>query len=290
MPEMSEAELEAMEQRCEQTKAARQQLEEDNEKLDIELRSAREQLAKITEGKDGFESKLAKMEADIESTRIGMKDAEKSFNREKEDFRKDMEDVKEMMKNQARMLQKEFDAEEKKTKEGLDDLGVMEFNAASLGQDIENMHRRIEIQKEQMRMTQKFLEKLEKEKKDIEVMYDKLRKDHDNARADNAKAEVENMELQLQLLPEARTQYLHEAQQRDEGRPKPKKKKNKKKPPPSELDDEEYEESSRGGSSRYDDEPPVRRRGGGSSRQTDRTEKEMSILSARAARNRERDY
>ena len=46
MPEMNEKELEAMEQRCEATKAARQQLEADNDKLDLELMDAKAQLAK----------------------------------------------------------------------------------------------------------------------------------------------------------------------------------------------------------------------------------------------------
>ena len=54
-------------------------------------------------------------------------------------------------------------------KEGVDDLGVMEFGVTSLTADITNMHKRIELQKEQLKMTQKFLEKLEKEKRDIEV-------------------------------------------------------------------------------------------------------------------------
>ena len=61
MPEMNEKELEAMEQRCEATKAARQQLEADNEKLDLELMDAKAQLAKIQEGKDDFEAKLNKV-------------------------------------------------------------------------------------------------------------------------------------------------------------------------------------------------------------------------------------
>merc|ERR1712179_202467 len=77
MPEMNEKELEAMEQRCEATKAARQQLEADNEKLDLELMDAKAQLAKIQEGKDDFEAKLNKSEADIESLRLAMKDGEK---------------------------------------------------------------------------------------------------------------------------------------------------------------------------------------------------------------------
>ena len=67
-------------------------------------------------------------------------------------------------------------------------------------------------------MTQKFLEKLEKEKKDIEVMYDKQRRDHDTLRQDNAAKEMENLELQLQLNPEARAQYQHEASLREEGK------------------------------------------------------------------------
>ena len=58
---MNEKELEAMEQRCEATKAARQQLEADNEKLDLELMDAKAQLAKIQEGKDNFEAKLAEV-------------------------------------------------------------------------------------------------------------------------------------------------------------------------------------------------------------------------------------
>ena len=61
-----------------------------------------------------------------------MKDGEKTFNREKEDFRKDVENIKQMMKDQFRALQKEKEIEERKMKEGLDDLGVMEFNVTSL--------------------------------------------------------------------------------------------------------------------------------------------------------------
>jgi len=256
MPEMNEKELEEMEKRCEATKTARQALEAANEKLDLELMDARSQLAKIQEGKEGFEGKLVEAEAMIEAKRLAMKDGEKTFNREKEDFRKDVENIKQMIKDQYRALQKEKEIEERKMKEGLDDLGVMEFNTTSLQADITNMHRRIELQKEQLKMTQKFLEKLEKEKRDIEIMYDKLRKDHDVSRQENAVKEMENLELQLQLLPEARAQYQHEAAQREEGRPKPKKKKAKKQKRP---DDEysvesEYEESSRGGGSRMEEE------------------------------------
>jgi len=303
---MDEKELEQMESRCEATKAARQALEADNEKLDLELMDAKAQLAKIQEGKDNFEAKLNQTEADIESLRLGMKDGEKSFNREKEDFRKDMENIKQMMKDQQRALLKEKEAEERKMKEGVDDLGVMEFAVTSLNADITNMHRRIELQKEQLKMTQKFLEKLEKEKRDIEVMYDKLRKDHDTSRQDNAAKEMENLELQLQLAPEARAQYQAEAAMREDSRPKPKKKKAKK-PKRDEEDESEYEESSRGGSRMESDDvaPPSKRRGGGGSSKASvyeeeesprparknrgeaHREKEMSVLSARAARNRD---
>merc|ERR1711872_871898 len=103
----NEKELEEMEKRCEATKAARQSLEAANEKLDLELMDARAQLAKIQEGKEGFETKLVEAEAAIEAKRVSMKDGEKTFNREKE-------------------------IEERKMKEGLDDLGVMEFNVTSL--------------------------------------------------------------------------------------------------------------------------------------------------------------
>merc|ERR1711970_144371 len=304
MPEMSEKELEEMEKRCEATKIARQQLEADNEKLDLELMDAKAQLAKIQEGKDNFEAKLVENEAAIEAKRIAMKDGEKMFNREKEDFRKDMENVKQMMKDQARALQKEKEIEERKMKEGVDDLGVMEFNVSSLTADITNMHRRIDLQKEQLKMTQKFLEKLEKEKRDIEIMYDKLRKDHDASRQDNAAKEMENLELQLQLLPEARAQSQAEAQQREEGRPKPKKKKAKKqKRPDDDFEESEYEESSRGGGSRMEEEGSRRRGGGGSkasayedeesprlprkARDEAHREKEMSVMSARERRNRD---
>jgi len=308
MPEMSEKELEEMEKRCEATKVARQQLEADNEKLDLELMDAKAQLAKIQEGKDNFEAKLVENEAAIEGKRIAMKDGEKMFNREKEDFRKDMENVKQMMKDQARALQKEKEIEERKMKEGVDDLGVMEFNVSSLSTDINNMQRRIELQKEQLKMTQKFLEKLEKEKKDIEGVYDKLRKDHDLSRQDNAAKEMENLELQLQLAPEARAQYQAEAAMREDSRPKPKKKKAKKQPRrDDEFEESEYEESSRGGSrmeSADEGSSSRRRGGGGGSRYEDEEEsprparknkgdmhreKEMSILSARERRNRDRD-
>merc|ERR1712002_220089 len=110
-----------------------------------------------------------------------------------------------------KMLMKEKEAEEQKEKEGVDDLGVMEFGVTSLTADITNMHRHIDLQKEQLKMTQKFVEKLEKEKRDIELMYDKLRKDIDVSRQDNAAKEMENLELQLQLAPEARAQYQAEA-------------------------------------------------------------------------------
>merc|ERR1712136_446057 len=302
-PEMNEKELEEMEKRCEATKAARQTLEADNEKLDLELMDAKAQLAKIQEGRDNFEAKLAETETAIEHKRLSMKDGEKTFNREKEDFRKDMENMKQMMKDQMRALMKEKEIEERKMKEGVDDLGVMEFNVTSLNADITNIHRRIELQKEQLKMTQKFLEKLEKEKRDIEVMYDKLRKDHDSSRQDNAAKEMENLELQLQLAPEARAQYQHEANQREEGRPKPKKKKAKKQPRRDDEEESEYEESSRGGSRMdYEDAPPKRK--GGSSKASAYEEeesprparknrgeahrdKEMSVLSARAARSRD---
>jgi len=314
MPEMNEKELEAMEQRCEATKAARQQLEADNEKLDLELMDAKAQLAKIQEGKDDFEAKLNKSEADIESLRLAMKDGEKSFNREKEDFRKDMENMKQIMKDQMKQIMKEKEAEERKMKEGVDDLGVMEFGVTSLTADITNMHKRIELQKEQLKMTQKFLEKLEKEKRDIEVMYDKMRKDHDTHRQDNAAKEMENLELQLQLAPEARAQYQQEAAMREDSRPKPKKKKAKKPKRDEDEDSEYYEESSRGGGSRMESEqdaPSSRRRGGASSKMSyddddsprpqrknrggddhvqRHREKEMSVISARERRNRERDY
>merc|ERR1711922_99813 len=118
-----------------------------------------------------------------------------------------------------------------------------------MGADITNMHKRIELQKEQLKMTQKFLEKLEKEKRDIEVMYDKMRKDHDTHRQDNAAKEMENLELQLQLAPEARAQYQQEAAMREDSRPKPRKKKAKKQQRrDDDYDESEYEESSRGGS------------------------------------------
>ena len=58
---MNEKELEEMEKRCEATKAARQTLEADNEKLDLELMDAKAQLAKIQEGKDNFEAKLSEV-------------------------------------------------------------------------------------------------------------------------------------------------------------------------------------------------------------------------------------
>jgi len=77
MPEMNEKELEEMEKRCEATKAARQSLEAANEKLDLELMDARAQLAKIQEGKEGFEGKLVEAEAAIEAKRVAMKDGEK---------------------------------------------------------------------------------------------------------------------------------------------------------------------------------------------------------------------
>merc|ERR1712212_1100803 len=121
----------------------------------------------------------------------------------------------------------------------------MEFNVSSLSTDINNMQRRIELQKEQLKMTQKFLEKLEKEEKDIEGVYDKLRKDHDTHRQDNAAKEMENLELQLQLAPEARAQYQQEAAMREDSRPKPKKKKAKKPKRDEDEDSEYYEESSR---------------------------------------------
>lgn len=306
MPEMSEKELEEMEKRCEATKAARQTLEAENEKLDLELSDAKDQLAKIQQGKDNFEAKLSETDAVIEAKRIAMKDGEKMFNREKEDFRKDMENIKQMLKDQQRAIQKDKEIEERKMKEGVDDLGVMEFSVSSLGTDITNMQRRIELQKDQLKMTQKFLEKLEKEKRDIEATYDKIRKDHDLSRQDNAAKEMENLELQLQLSPEARAQYQHEAAMREDSRPKPKKKKAKKQQRrDDEYDESEYEESSRGGSrlesmdegssrrrggggggSRYDDEeesprPPRKNRG------EQHREKEMSILSARDRRNRD---
>merc|ERR1712226_676312 len=154
----------------------------------------------------------------------------------------------------GKQIMKEKEAEERKMKEGVDDLGVMEFGVTSLTADITNMHKRIELQKEQLKMTQKFLEKLEKEKRDIEVMYDKLRKDHDASRQENAAKEMENLELQLQLAPEPRAQYQAEAAMREDGRPKPKKKKAKKQPKREDDEDSEsyYEESSRGGGSRME--------------------------------------
>merc|ERR1719234_1186768 len=226
-----------MERRCEATKTARQALEAANEKLDLELMDAKSQLAKIQEGKEGFEGKLVEAEAAIEAKRVAMKDGEKTFNREKEDFRKDVESIKQMMKDQFRALQKEKEIEERKMKEGVDDLGVMEFGVTSLTADITNMHRRIDLQKEQLKMTQKFLEKLEKEKKDIELIYEKLRKDHDATRQDNAAKEMENLEFQSQLAPEARAQYQEEAAMREDSRPKPKKKKAKK--PQRTIDEDE---------------------------------------------------
>merc|ERR1712002_212518 len=307
MPEMSENELEEMEKRCEATKAARQLLEADNEKMDLELMDAKAQLAKIQEGKDNFEAKLVETDAAIEAKRVAMKDAEKTFNREKEDARKDMENIKQMMKDQMRALQKEKEIEERKMKEGVDDLGVMEFNVSSLSTDISNMQRRIELQKDQLKMTQKFLEKLEKEKRDIEIVYDKQRKDHDVMRQDNAAKEMENLELQLQLAPEARAQYQAEAAMREDSRPKPKKKKAKKQQRrEDDYDESEYEESSRGGSrmESMDEGSSRRRGGGGSSRYEDEEEsprpprknrgdqhreKEMSVLSARATRHRDRE-
>jgi len=294
MPEMNEKELEEMEKRCEATKIARQALEADNEKMDLELMDAKAQLAKILEGKDNFEAKLVESEAAIEAKRLAMKDGEKSFNREKEDVRKDLENIKQMMKEQMRALQKEKEIEERKMKEGVDDLGVMEFGVTSLTADITNMHRRIDLQKEQLKMTQKFLEKLEKEKRDIEVMYDKLRKDHDASRQENAAKEMENLELQLQLAPEPRAQYQAEAAMREDGRPKPKKKKAKKQPKREDDEDSEsyYEESSRGGGSRmesksskmsaYEEEDspkPLRK-----DRNEAHRDKEMSVQSARARR------
>merc|ERR1712055_258203 len=193
----------------------------------------------------------------------------------------------------GRALQKEKEIEERKMKEGVDDLGVMEFNVSSLSTDINNMQRRIELQKEQLKMTQKFLEKLEKEKKDVEGVYDKLRKDHDLSRQDNAAKEMENLELQLQLAPEARAQYQAEAAMREDSRPKPKKKKAKKQQRrDDDYDESEDEDSSRrrggGGSSRYEDEeesprPPRKNRG------DQHREKEMSVLSARATRHRDRE-
>merc|ERR1712055_681986 len=116
----------------------------------------------------------------------------------------------------GRALQKEKEIEERKMKEGVDDLGVMEFNVSSLATDITNMQRRIELQKDQLKMTQKFLEKLEKEKREIESVYDKLRKDHDMSRQDNAAKEMENLELQLQLAPEARAQYKAQEEEGEE--------------------------------------------------------------------------
>merc|ERR1711990_1443563 len=256
-------------------------------------------------------------EASIEAKRLAMKDGEKMFNREKEDFRKDMEHTKQMIEDQMKAMMKEKEAEERKMKEALDDLGVMEFGTTSLAQDIVNMHRRIDLQKDQMKMTQKFVEKLEKEKKDIEVMYDKLRRDHDAVRGENATKEMENLELQLQLNPEARAQYQAEAAMREDSRPKPKKKKQQKeqRSKDSEFDiDSEYEESSRGGGSRAEgsdaDRPASRRKGGAASKMSayddeesspqpvrkggkggggdKHREKEMSVLNARA--RRERDY
>lgn len=294
MPEMNEKELEEMEKRCEATKIARQALEADNEKMDLELMDAKAQLAKILEGKDNFEAKLVESEAAIEAKRLAMKDGEKSFNREKEDVRKDLENIKQIMKEQMRALQKEKEIEERKMKEGVDDLGVMEFGVTSLTADITNMHRRIDLQKDQLKMTQKFLEKLEKEKRDIEVMYDKLRKDHDASRQENAAKEMENLELQLQLAPEPRAQYQAEAAMREDGRPKPKKKKAKKQPKREDDEDSEsyYEESSRGGGSRmesksskmsaYEEEDspkPLRK-----DRSEAHRDKEMSVQSARARR------
>lgn len=306
MPEMSEQELEQMEKRCEATKVARQQLEADNEKLDLELMDAKVQLAKIHEGKDSFEAKLGETERAMEGKRLAMKDGEKMFNREQGDFRKEMECVKQTIKDQQRALMKEKEVEERKMKEGVDDLGVMEFTASSLAHDITNMQRRIELQKEQLKMTQKFLEKLEKEKRDIEGVYDKLRKDHDLSRQDNGAKEMENLELQLQLAPEARAQYQAEAAMREDSRPKPKKKKAKKQQRrDDEFEESEYEESSRGGSRMEStDEGSSRRRGGGGggSRYDDEEEsprparknrgeqhkvKEMSVMSARERRSRD---
>jgi len=306
MPEMSEQELEQMEKRCEATKVARQALEADNEKLDLELMDAKAQLAKIQEGKDSFEAKLAETDASIEAKRLAVKDGEKAFNRDKEDFRKDIENLKQMQKDQMRAIQKEKEMEERKMKEGVDDLGVMEFNVSSLATDITNMQRRIELQKDQLKMTQKFLEKLEKEKREIESVYDKLRKDHDMSRQDNAAKEMENLELQLQLAPEARAQYQAEAAMREDSRPKPKKKKAKKQQRrDDEFEESEYEESSRGGSRMESmDEGSSKRRGGGGSRYDEEEEspkpgrknrgdahreKEMSVMSARERRNRDRD-
>ena len=51
----------------------------------------------------------------------------------------------------------------------------MEFKVASASQDIDNMRRRIEVQKEQLKTSQKFVEKLEKERREVESMYEKLR-------------------------------------------------------------------------------------------------------------------
>jgi len=288
--------LEALEKRCDATKQVRQSLEEDNERMDLELKDAKAALAKITEGKGDFEGKLARVESECEGTRLGMKEAEKNFNRDKGDYRQDMENIKQMIKDQAKVLQREINVEEKKMKEGLDDLGVMEFNVCSLQTDITNMHKRIDIQKDQLKMTQKFVEKLEKEKRDIEGMYDKLRMDHDHQRLENQRLEMDNLQLQLQLAPEARAQYLAEAQQRDEGRPKQKpKKKAKKAKKTSEMEDGDYDdesemmsESARGGRSTrqsgYDDEESPRPRRRSIDQRGGRSEKEMSVASARAAR------
>merc|ERR1719219_1100102 len=95
----------------------------------------------------------------------------------------------------------------------------MEFKVASASQDVDNMRRRIDVQKEQWKTSQKFVDKLEKERREVESMYEKLRVEHDLLRDDNQRAEMENVEAQLKLSPEGRHQYLQEAAKREERRP-----------------------------------------------------------------------
>ena len=51
------------------------------------------------------------------------------------------------MKEQQRAMQREKEEEERKMREGADNLGDMENNVAGLQRDIDNMQKRIGIQK-----------------------------------------------------------------------------------------------------------------------------------------------
>ena len=177
----------ALESKTETVRLLRLAKEEENAALDLELEEAKSKLGEIQRNKGDFESTLNGLDDAAEAKRAAIKEAERRHKRDVEDFKADMEAVKQAGKDQMRALTKERVDEERKLKESLDDLAVIEFKVASAAQDIDNMRRRIELQKDQLKTSQKFVDKLEKERREVEVMFEKLRAEHDRLREDNQK-------------------------------------------------------------------------------------------------------